>query len=239
MVVRRQLLRRHFSIILFLIAAAALAAAGFLLCRGVLLPNYIFASGYRIRGMDVSGHQKAVDWPAVSRQGKIKFAYIKATEGSDFKDASFKANWRGALQAGITRGAYHYFVMTSPGHLQAANFIETVPKAVGSLPPVIDIELDITDKRAVEQQLNDLITDLVSYYNQNPVLYFSYKDYYVLGDDYKSSRVWIRDIAGPPSVAGWKFWQYSDRGGIDGVAGRVDLDVFRGDNREFNSLLSK
>jgi lysozyme len=232
-------MKKHVKIPLLLLPVAALAAAGFLLYMGVIWPNYLFTSGYAIRGMDVSGHQKAVDWQAVSRQGKIKFAYIKATEGADFKDASFVANWRGAMKAGITPGAYHYFVMTSSGAAQAVNFIDTVPKKAGCLPPAVDIELNISDKHALEPQLDDLIADLRMHYHQNPVLYFSYKDYELLKDDYKGSPVWIRDVVKPPDINDWALWQYCDRGGISGVRGWVDLDVYQGDNKGFVSLLSK
>ncbi len=40
-----------------------------------------------VSGIDVSHHQGTVDWEAVASAG-ISFAYVKATEGSDFVEVS-------------------------------------------------------------------------------------------------------------------------------------------------------
>lgn len=50
-------------------------------------------------GIDVSAHQGPIDWTAVRADG-IEFAYVKATEGGDFVDDRFGANWDGAADAG-------------------------------------------------------------------------------------------------------------------------------------------
>ena len=78
------------------------------------------------QGIDVSHHQGPIEWPLLPRQG-VDFAYIKATEGGDFRDSAFAANWAGARAAGIARGAYHFFTLCRSGADQAANFIAAVP----------------------------------------------------------------------------------------------------------------
>ena len=40
--------------------------------------------------------------------GKAGFVYIKASE-ADSPDRNSKANWQGAMDAGIPRGAYHFY----------------------------------------------------------------------------------------------------------------------------------
>jgi lysozyme len=65
-------------------------------------------------GIDVSHHQGVIDWERVANDG-ISFAYMKATEGNEFVDERFADNWRGAANAGLDRGAYHYFPLCSPG----------------------------------------------------------------------------------------------------------------------------
>src|ERR1700679_3322509 len=62
---------------------------------------------YPIQGIDVSKYQGNIDWNAVANSG-VKFAWIKATEGGDRADERFEANWAGAKQVGIARGAYHF-----------------------------------------------------------------------------------------------------------------------------------
>src|SRR5699024_1928048 len=53
-----------------------------------------------VMGIDVSSHQREVDWPQVSADG-VGFAYLKATEGAGFTDSHFRRNWDGARAAGI------------------------------------------------------------------------------------------------------------------------------------------
>src|SRR6516165_7639969 len=76
-------------------------------------------------GVDVSGHQGDIDWLSLAAGG-VAFAYIKATEGGDFRDKQFQKNWDGARTAGMLRGAYHFFTQCRSGADQATNFIRTV-----------------------------------------------------------------------------------------------------------------
>src|SRR5262245_5178777 len=59
-------------------------------------------------GVDLSHHQGRIDWGKV-RASKAAFAFIKATEGATFTDPAFATNWSGARDAGVLRGAYHFF----------------------------------------------------------------------------------------------------------------------------------
>jgi lysozyme len=51
-------------------------------------------------GVDVSGHQGDIDWPSLAAGG-VGFAYIKATEGGDFRDTYFQENSSSAKAAGM------------------------------------------------------------------------------------------------------------------------------------------
>ena len=93
-------------------------------------------------GIDVSAHQGTIDWGRVSRD-RISFAYIKASEGRDFTDRFFARNWSEAGQAGLDRGAYHFFTLCSPGRDQARHFLSVAPphSGPGVLAPAVDLEL--------------------------------------------------------------------------------------------------
>ncbi|RYZ15472.1 MAG: hypothetical protein EOO16_27345, partial [Chitinophagaceae bacterium] len=99
---------------------------------------------YSIHGIDVSRYQQQIAWSAVGAMDidgiRIGFAFIKATEGVSNVDPSFKRNWRESKKAAIVRGAYHFFLPSKSGRLQAEHFIRTVPLQSGDLPPVVDIE---------------------------------------------------------------------------------------------------
>ena len=57
-----------------------------------------------IYGEDISNHQPDHDWQASPAQ----FGIIKATEGTDFRDATFARHWAELAKKGIVRGAYHF-----------------------------------------------------------------------------------------------------------------------------------
>jgi lysozyme len=52
---------------------------------------------YNLHGIDVSRHQRNIDWEAVSKMKhkdvSIQFAFIKASEGRTVIDEYFKSNW--------------------------------------------------------------------------------------------------------------------------------------------------
>ena len=94
---------------------------------------------YPVQGIDVSKYQGDVDWSAVANSG-VKFAWIKATEGGDRVDERFQANWQGAKEVGIPRGAYHFVYWCRAPIEEAAWFEQNVPVEADALPPVLDVE---------------------------------------------------------------------------------------------------
>ena len=99
---------------------------------------------YTIHGIDVSKYQDVINWQSVKNMKvediQISFVFVKATEGLGNEDAMFSRNWKKLREAGLIRGAYHYFIPTKSGKAQAENFINSVTLLPGDLPPVLDIE---------------------------------------------------------------------------------------------------
>ena len=60
-----------------------------------------------IEGIDVSHWQGTIDWVKVAGAGK-KFAFIKATESTDFLDNVYATNRAKAKANGLKVGAYHF-----------------------------------------------------------------------------------------------------------------------------------
>ncbi|MBL8595351.1 MAG: glycoside hydrolase, partial [Devosia sp.] len=92
-----------------------------------------------IQGIDVARYQENVDFAAAQRDG-ISFVFMKATQGKDYIDPNFAANWERARVAGMPRGAYHFMNWCSPAAEQAAWFAAMVPPDPYALPPVLDLE---------------------------------------------------------------------------------------------------
>jgi len=157
--------------ILALLAIAALTA------MPVFLYPYLELAPYwhSVIGIDVSNHQGEIDWPRVADAG-VAFAYIKATEGGDFRDKRFAVNWQGAKSAGIARGAYHFFTACRSGAEQAQNFIATVPHEQGALPPVIDAEhmgpcREGTQLKDLAAEIEIFMDAVERYYGRRPLVY--------------------------------------------------------------------
>jgi len=202
--------------------------------------------GFTIHGIDVSGYQGNIYWPAVAQMHDqdvtIKFAFIKATEGLKDVDRQYKRNWQKAKEANITRGAYHYFLATKSGRLQAQNFIKTVELQPGDLPPVLDVEeLYGIRPDSMRSRVNAWLTAVEKAYNVKPVIYTSaafYKNF--LGHDFDEYPLWVAHyfVKEQPGVdEGWYFWQHNATGRVNGIKSRVDFNVFSGDTTLFNSLL--
>ena len=108
--------RRFFIALGALCLLSTLFAA--LVLRGVVKLNTPSRADFPIWGVDVSHYQGEIDWEALAAQG-VRFAFIKATEGSGHVDERFFANARGAAAAGIPAGGYHFFSFESAGETQA------------------------------------------------------------------------------------------------------------------------
>jgi GH25 family lysozyme M1 (1,4-beta-N-acetylmuramidase) len=96
-----------------------------------------------VLGIDVSSWQRDVDWDAQVASGKL-FAYVKATEGTGYKNPYFRSQYTGSYYAGMVRGAYHFATpSSSSGTKQAQVFVKNggawSPDG-RTLPGVLDIE---------------------------------------------------------------------------------------------------
>ena len=202
-----------------------------------------------VHGVDVSRWQGRIDWENLRSQG-ANFAYIKATDGGDHLDPMFRANWRGAAQAGLRRGAYHFFYWCRTAGEQADWFIRNVPKVEGALPPVIDVEWngESSCKRRpgrakVLEKMQVFMDKLEAHYGQRPIIYTA-PDFYRdnLTGAFLDYPFWLRSVAAHPSKRypgrKWVFWQYSGSGLSHGVRGRIDLNVFHGSEAEWRQWVA-
>jgi len=101
--------------------------------------------------IDVSHHQgKNVNFAAMQKQN-VRCAYVKATQGTRFKDPRFAENWVALSNLPkspkVYRGAYHFLSADANPETQASNYLRLVGNHGGfkgdDLPPVVDLEWDI------------------------------------------------------------------------------------------------
>lgn len=209
-----------------------------------------------VPGIDVSYWNAGIDWPKVRAAGQ-RYVFAKATEGDFYADPTFDDNWRGAKTAGLLRGAYHFFRSNVDPKKQANKFIDYVKSMNdnGELPPVLDLETNdgqIKDKVIARAKTwLDLVEDA---FNKKPIIY---SGQYFLQDYFSEAGggppAWAKDYplwlaqypntyvegAQPTLPRGWfkwTFWQYSDKGRVNGINAKVDLNVFNGDLEDLYTL---
>jgi lysozyme len=201
---------------------------------------------YGIHGIDVSRYQHIIAWEEV-REMKVNniqlgFAFIKATEGLEDIDPQFRRNWRKTKSNDIIRGAYHFFIATRDGKVQAEHFIKRVDLEPGDLPPVLDVEHRYgVPKAQLQREVKRWLQTVEAYYGIRPIIYTNV-DFYnqFLGSEFDAYPLWVAHYYQPqqPRVSrDWVFWQHSDRGNVNGITSKVDFNVFNGDSLEFRSLL--
>ena len=221
-----------------------LAIGTSLLYKGHIRFNYPSFENFPIQGIDVSHHQGEIDWSEVKQQS-IRFAFIKATEGGNFKDKKFQLNWTNAQSVGIDVGAYHFFTFCKTGKEQAINFIETVPKNDTALPPVVDLEFGgncnlQVDDSTVLSEIQSFLNEVESHYGKKVILYVTHEFYdHFMNDQFLGNPIWIRDIYQQPVLPKqrkWLIWQFANRGHLQGIETYVDLNVFNGNEELYNGL---
>ncbi|MBL7813507.1 MAG: glycoside hydrolase family 25 protein [Saprospiraceae bacterium] len=196
--------------------------------------------GYEVHGIDISHYQSNVQWDVVAAQG-ISFAFVKATEGKQHIDKEFQRNWEQMRQHGIKRGAYHFFRPSVDGEVQARNFIQSVDMRYGDLPPVLDIEIDEDlPREVVVRQMRAWLYWVELEYSIKPIIYTSYKFYnkFIVGE-FEKYPIWIAKYGGDAPRLGaskWWFWQYGNRGKLNGIDGYVDFNVFYGSREELERI---
>ncbi|GBF34798.1 1,4-beta-N-acetylmuramidase [Desulfocucumis palustris] len=200
------------------------------------------------RGIDVSRWQGDINWSLVKKDG-ISFAFIKATEGVDYEDNKFSQNLRGAGEAGILTGAYHFCTPSDPEDAvkEARHFIDVIKKHGGfgvlDLPPVIDIE---QNKGLNKKQISDIVRVWIDIVKEEsgagPILYSYWhfiQDY--LDHGLSDVPLWLAHYhhRQPPDSPVWKSWlflQFTDKGRVSGIEGNVDMNEFHGDTAKLNRL---
>lgn len=208
---------------------------------GIVIPE-----SYSIHGIDISKYQSIIAWEEVKamkvRNIQLGFAFIKATEGIGNTDPQFKRNWKKTKENNIIRGAYHFFIGSKDGRMQAENFIDKVELEPGDMPPVLDAEqLNGVPTVQMKKEMKKWLDIVENHYGVKPIIYTNV-DFYNrnLGTEFDRYPLWVAhyyQTEQPRIKRGWVFWQHSDEGRVNGIVSKVDFNVFGGDSLEFKNIL--
>lgn len=192
-------------------------------------------------GIDVSDHQKEIDWQAVADDG-IEFAIIRIgnrgyTEGGLFLDGQFEANMAGAENIGIKRGVYFFSqAITKEEALEEAAFVLDALGGRNLDYPVVYDHEPVTDSSG---RANRLSSDQLSKNTQafceaieeagyKTMIYGNKKDIGRLDSSIRDTYdIWFAeyDTGIPSGQFDFIMWQYSSKGNVAGISTYVDMNI--------------
>lgn len=198
-------------------------------------------------GIDVSEYQGTIDWKKVKAAG-VDFAIIRAGwrgygSGSYNKDSCFEQNYNGAKAAGISVGVYFFSqaISVEEAAAEAQYTLDILNGRSVSEPIAIDIEgiSDPTARTNTANLTNQQRTDIaIAFYQKisssgSTSMIYSGKYYFynrMNVSQLAPYTVWVAQYLDDPTIGTtfaypYKYWQYCSDGSIDGISGRVDMDI--------------
>lgn len=211
-------------------------------------PGVARARGLPVQGLDVARYQGRIDF-AAARAGGTHFVYMKSTEGKDYIDPNFYANWDAARAAGMARGAYHFMTWCSLASEQADWFVRNVPNDPDALPPVLDLEWNNHskcrnrhDRADILEKVRVMLAAMEAHTGKVPIIYTDvnfHRD--ILAGEHFDNAFWLRSTAAEPRHKyhgrDWMFWQWTQTGTMSGVNVEVDRNAFYGSAEEWYTFL--
>lgn len=199
-------------------------------------------------GIDVSKYQGIIDWNKVKADG-IEYAIIRLGfrgwgGGVCMTDPYFQQNYQGAKAAGISIGVYFFSQAISIDEaVEEASYTLNLIKGLHITEPVVFDTENVSDPGArtnlaglTAKDRTDFITtfcDMVKAAGYRTMI-TSYKSWFLNNLEFSRLNgfydIWIADYsrdATQNTVFGYpyKYWQYSSNGSVNGISGRVDMDV--------------
>ena len=202
----------------------------------------VLSKGSGELGIDVSTWNGSVDWNAVKNSG-ISFAIIRCgfrgtATGVLVEDSRFHTNMKGAINAGLKVGVYFYS--------SAVNDVEAVEEASMAAtmcsgyrlayPVFLDVErsssgggradgLSPSERTAVIRAFCATMEN--SGYKSGLYANKNWMEDMIDTPSLSNYRLWLAQYAAAPSYSRTRFdiWQYTSKGSIGGISGRVDLNI--------------
>jgi lysozyme len=208
-----------------------------------------FSARALVYGLDVYNGDGVMNWPLIAGDGR-DFAFVKATEGIGFTDASLSINESQGTAAGLLIGCYDFARPDTNAPAAEADYYVSQVQAVGGfatgkLLPMLDLET-VGDTGAISESAwaNAWCAEVKAKTGLNAIVY-TYPDFAHnnLDSSIASHPLFIAsyDFTTPTSsvISPWTsyaFWQYTSTGRlVGGPTGNVDLDIYNG---SLTSLIS-
>jgi GH25 family lysozyme M1 (1,4-beta-N-acetylmuramidase) len=183
------------------------------------------------KGIDVSKYQGSIDYAF------IRLGIRGYVSGQIVLDEYFEENMRGANDSGVMAGVYFFTqAVTVDEAIEEAQFvIENLADYDVPYPIVFDVEMvDGADARAnklTQKERTDIaiaFCDTIKEAGYTPMIYGNVKCFTKLLDmtrleDYEKWYAFYDDYMYMPYNV--SCWQYTEKGTVDGIKGKVDLNI--------------
>ncbi len=197
-------------------------------------------------GIDVSEYQGTIDWAKVAADG-VEFAMIRCgyrsygRRGGLGEDKYFRDNIAGALANGLKVGVYFFSQALSVQ--EAMEELDYMLGLIGgwdiTLPVVFDWEQVLVDGSRSQSPNWSVVTDCIVAFcdgvaaaGYQPMTYYNPSMAYLRLDLPRLERfpAWLAHYVDVTDYYyGFRMWQYGSEGRVNGIVGRVDMDILLGD----------
>jgi len=194
-------------------------------------------SGEVHRGIDVSHHQKTIDWDTAASH--IEFAILRCGYGDDIAsqdDQQWKANADACTRLGIPFGVYIYsYALTDA---QARSEANHVLRLIEGYDPALPIYLDLEDQSILNScskadilRHAQIFCDIIEDAGYEVGIYANYNWWtnYLTDSAYDQWSRWIARYASATGYSkSYQMWQYTDSGSVPGISTSVDMNYWYG-----------
>ena len=216
-------------------------------CIAMIMVLTPVSASAQMNGIDISNWQSNIDVTKMD----VDFVIVKATEGSSYTSPSFTKQVNDTLNSGKKLGVYHYMSYMTPAKQQAEHFVKTVKPYLNKAVLVLDFE-----GTAVYKGVSFALEFLQNVENMTgikPLIYMSqsvaasHNWTNVINNDY---GLWVARYPLGNTTTGFRndlsygnlgYWdsaamfQYTSHGRLSGYSGYLDLDIFYGDESQWDA----
>ena len=203
---------------------------------------YLDQTYHSRKGVDVSHHQGEINWEKVKAAGYdfaiLRIAYRGYGEsGNLMEDKKFFEYYEGARAAGLDVGVYLFSqAVNEQEAFEEAQFVlklldgKELQLPVTYDPETIRDDVARTDAVSGEQFTKNaiLFCDEIEKAGYEPMIYSNmvWEDEFFDMKLLEKYTFWYADYEPVPQTPyQFAYWQYSEKGSVDGIEGAVDLDI--------------
>lgn len=188
---------------------------------------------FQLKGIDVSKYQGTIDWNKVKNAG-IKFAMLRCTVGgtNGGTDTKFIQNADGCEAAGMDYGVYCYSkaVTIEQAKNEATMTLNAIKGRKLAFPVAFDIE-DASQAKLTKEQVTSIIEafcETIENAGYYAIIYANknWLETRMIADRIAKYDVWCAQWGKACTYKGsYGIWQYTSYGTVDGISGRVDMNI--------------